>query len=69
MAIAAGFKRLSIDVPLEHANELRRAYVEDGIRISTRVRVLVDLWTQDPQLRARVDERAVELRRSSVGEP
>lgn len=66
MAIAAGFKRLSIDVPIEHAARLRSSYVVDGIKISTRVRILVDLWLNDPELQARVDHRAAELRRAAT---
>lgn len=66
MAIAKGLKRLSVDVAISDAEALRQGYVEDGIPVSQRGRLLVHLWVRDPELRSRVVELAKAVRRGDV---
>lgn len=66
MAIAKGLKRLSVDVAISDAEALTAGYVEDGIPVSQRGRLLVHLWARDPELRARVVELAKAVRRGDI---
>lgn len=66
MAIAKGLKRLSIDVSIADAEALTAGYVDDGIPVSQRGRLLVHLWARDPDLQARVVELAKAVRRGDV---
>jgi hypothetical protein len=66
VAIAKGLKRLSVDVAIADAEALTAGYVEDGIPVSQRGRLLVHLWARDPELRARVVELAKAVRRGDV---
>jgi hypothetical protein len=42
--------------------ELEAARLDDGIEVTARLRAMITLWQEDPQLRVRVDELARALR-------
>lgn len=53
--------RFTVDVPLEVRRRMRHA--DDGIPDSTRARLLLELWAEDPELQRQVGERHEQLQR------
>ena len=58
MPIPEGMTRRSADIRDEDLAAMRAAKELDGIGDATRIRALVQLWVEDPQVRARVSEIA-----------
>jgi hypothetical protein len=54
--------RISMTASREMKRELEAARLDDGIEVTARLRAMITLWQDDPQLRARVDELARALR-------
>lgn len=54
VGVPAGHRRVSFDVPDELYDELLAAKVAERYSLAARIRVLVRLWAQDEELRARV---------------
>src|SRR5215472_10756707 len=50
--------RISMTASREMKRELEAARLDDGIEVTARLRAMIMLWREDPQLRARVDETA-----------
>jgi len=55
--------RSTVDLPVAHREALDAARAEDGVDVTARIRAMVRLWVEDPQLAKRVDEMALEARR------
>jgi hypothetical protein len=54
--------RISMTASREMKRELEAARLDDGIEVTARLRAMITLWQEDPQLRVRVDELARALR-------
>lgn len=54
--------RISMTASREMKHQLEQARLDDGIEVTARLRAMITLWQDDPQLRARVDELAKTLR-------
>jgi hypothetical protein len=54
--------RISMTASREMKRNLEAARLDDGIEVTARLRAMITLWQEDPQLRARVDELARALR-------
>jgi len=54
--------RISMTASREMKRELEAARIDDGIEVTARLRAMITLWSEDPQLRTRVDELARDLR-------
>jgi hypothetical protein len=54
--------RISMTASREMKRDLDAARLDDGIEVTARLRAMITLWQEDPQLRARVDELARTLR-------
>lgn len=54
--------RISMTASKEMKRELESARLDDGIEVTARLRAMISLWQADPELRARVDELARDLR-------
>jgi hypothetical protein len=54
--------RISMTASREMKRELEAARLDDGIEVTARLRAMITLWQEDPQLRARVDGLARDLR-------
>jgi hypothetical protein len=54
--------RISMTASREMKRELEAARIDDGIEVTARLRAMITLWSEDPQLRARVDALARDLR-------
>ena len=63
MPIPPGMARSTVDLPVAHREALDAARAEDGVDVTARIRAMVRLWVEDPQLAKRVDEMALEARR------
>ncbi len=53
-----GMARRTTDIPIEYLAEMRAAKARDGIGDSTRIRAMVQVWSEDPEVRSRVEEIA-----------
>lgn len=54
--------RISMTASREMKRQLELARLDDGIEVTARLRAMIQLWQDDPQLRGRVDELARTLR-------
>jgi hypothetical protein len=54
--------RISMTASRDMKRNLEAARLDDGIEVTARLRAMITLWQEDPQLRARVDELARALR-------
>jgi hypothetical protein len=54
--------RISMTASRDMKRQLEQARLDDGIEVTARLRAMITLWLDDPQLRARVDELARALR-------
>lgn len=57
MAVSPGRKRITVDIPTAVHDTLAKAGIEDGAGASTRARLLLELWVDDPELREQVTRR------------
>ena len=61
-ATPAWTSRISMTATREMKHDLEAARIDDGIEVTARLRAMITLWQEDPQLRGRVDELARGLR-------
>lgn len=54
--------RISMTASREMKHELEAARLDDGIEVTARLRAMITLWQEDPQLRIRIDTIARDLR-------
>ncbi|MGB5952034.1 MAG: hypothetical protein WBG57_05885 [Ornithinimicrobium sp.] len=54
MAVPAGMRRLTVDLSVSLRAELGASAEQDGVPAPARLRALATLWSQDPDLQARV---------------
>lgn len=54
--------RISMTASREMKRDLEAARLDDGLEVTARLRAMIKLWQSDPELRARVDELAKDLR-------
>lgn len=57
MAISPGHKRFSVDVPTLLHDALLEAEIIDGCGKTTRTRILLQIWQNDPQLQEQVNKQ------------
>lgn len=61
MAIPEGMRRMSVDLPEEHAKALEAARAADGLTSQTRVAAMVAVWVEDESTRGPVTERSRQI--------
>lgn len=58
-------RQTSVSLPAEHRRRLKDAQDGDGVRVSTRIQAMVQVWVEDPDVARRVDQLAQEFRRAA----
>lgn len=53
-----GMARRTTDIPIEHLAQMQAAKARDGIGDATRIRAMVQVWAEDPEVRSRVEQLA-----------
>lgn len=66
MARQEGTQRISVDLPDEQMQALRDALTTDGAGVGTRIRAMVTVWEQDPDVRVQVDAEAARLHQAGA---
>lgn len=55
MPTPEGMSRRTADIPIEHLAALDAAKKRDRIGAAARIRAMVQVWVEDPDVRSRVD--------------